>query len=215
MASQPILSTCEAAECMDWCGEVWCPCVWWRWGGWELWCPWFCWWWWLLCAWPGWWWWAWCGYPWGGPCMCWWGCRWWWPLCSCRDDIISIMWPMEFMLPFDMPPGWWARAAFSLWVENRGKVYINVMTSTFHIFHVLLLSLLSQLHKKTFWTCTRKNDWIFNIYIMIVFCLVSQKKWKSLNKIDLLAKQNTLKHWIYLFIFIYTSRFFSYTSLGD
>ncbi len=120
-------STCKAAECMGWCGEVWCPCAGCRWGGWELWCPWLCGWWWALCAWLGWWW-AWCGYPWGGPCMCWWGweCRWWWPAWSWRDGIISIIWPMEFMLPFAMPPGWWARAAFSLWVQKWGKWYILV-----------------------------------------------------------------------------------------
>lgn len=48
---------------------------------------------------------------------------WWWAaaaaLGSCRDDIISIMWPMEFMLPLAMAPGWCDSAAFSLCREGE------------------------------------------------------------------------------------------------
>lgn len=109
-------------ECIGGCGEVWCGCPPWRWGLWELWwwlCP--CGWWCPPCPGPWlWWWWPWCWYACGGACRCWCGCEcmWWWPPCSCRADIISIMWPMEFMLPLVMALGWCASAAFSLWVDK-------------------------------------------------------------------------------------------------
>ena len=118
-AGNVFLLTCEE-ECIGGCGEVWCGCPGWRWGLWELWwglCP--CGWWWPLWPWPWlWWWWPWCWYAWGGAWRCWCGCMWWWVPCSCRDDIISIMWPMEFMLPLAMAPGWCESAAFSLCIDK-------------------------------------------------------------------------------------------------
>lgn len=119
------LLTCEA-ECIGGCGEVWCGCPGWRWGLWELW--WGLWWWCPPWPWPWvWWWWLWCWYACGGACKCWCGCEcmWWWVPWSCRDDIISIIWPMEFMFPLAMAPGWCESAAFSLWVDKM-ETKLNV-----------------------------------------------------------------------------------------